>query len=83
MMTPRVVSPKTSPLSRAPKRRRLPSREKVEAITTSLALPRLLHERAKIAATHLNWTLAELCRAALEEFLARHGYAAPRRKGGR
>jgi hypothetical protein len=52
------------------KRRRLTSRE--GAIVTSLALPRELHHRAMVTALGLNWTLAEIVREALAEWLQRH-----------
>jgi len=54
-----------------PKRRRLESRE--GAVITSLAIPRPLHQEARIASVRLNWTLAEIVREALEEWLERHG----------
>jgi len=56
--------------SRSPKRKRLDSRE--GAVTTSMALPRALHQEAMMAAVRLNWTLAEVVRAALAEWLGRH-----------
>ncbi len=55
---------------RSPKRKRLESRE--GAVITSLALPRPLHQAAMLAAVRLNWTLATVMRAALEEWLTRH-----------
>lgn len=58
---------------RALTRRRLPSR--AGAPTTSLVMPRGLHERATLAALRLNWSLAELIRRAVEEFLRRHADA--------
>ncbi len=61
---------KASRPSRALKRKRLDSRE--GTVTTSLALPRALHQEAMIAAVRLNWTLAEVARAALAEWLGRH-----------
>src|SRR5262249_13357904 len=54
---------------RSLQRRRLASRVAVDAGTTTLILPRALHERAKIAAVRLNWSLCELARVALAEWL--------------
>ncbi|MFQ5803604.1 MAG: hypothetical protein ACE5JQ_11975 [Candidatus Methylomirabilales bacterium] len=61
------MTPRISPSS---KRRRLATRK--GAVTTSMALPRELHQRAMVAAVRLNWTLAELVRAAIAEWLGRH-----------
>ncbi len=55
---------------RTPKRRRLPSRK--DAVVTSFAVPRPLHQRLMIAAIRLNWTLAQVLRDAAEQWLARH-----------
>lgn len=55
---------------RSQKRKRLESR--IGSLTTSVALPRVLHQQTMMAALQLNWTLAEIIRAALEEWLARH-----------
>jgi hypothetical protein len=60
------------PVGRAEKWRRLSSREAADSVTTSLVLPRRLHERVTLAATRLNCSFAQLTRDALEEFLARH-----------
>jgi len=54
----------------SPKRKRLDSRE--DTVITSLALPRGLHRKARMAALNLNWTLAEVVREALDEWLGRH-----------
>jgi hypothetical protein len=61
---------KHRPVVRSPKRRRMP--HGTDAMVTSMTLPRLLHERAAIAALRLNWSLAELARAALAEWLDAH-----------
>ncbi len=69
---------KTRPNRRAPspsllpsaKRRRLGSRE--GTVTTSLAIPRPVHQQAMVAGVRLNWTFAEVVREALMEWLARH-----------
>jgi hypothetical protein len=55
---------------RSPKRRRLKSRE--NTITTSVIVPIALHERAMLCAVRLHWTLGELMRQALTEWLDRH-----------
>jgi hypothetical protein len=57
---------------RAKKRRRLTSHAAADAVVTSLTLPRSLHERARVTALRLNWSFAELARAALAEWLAAH-----------
>jgi hypothetical protein len=57
-------------LVRSSKRKRLESRE--GTVTTSMALPRALHQEALMMSVRLNWTLAEIIRAALEEWLGRH-----------
>jgi len=54
----------------SPKRRRLLTRE--DALVTSFALPRPLHQRLMLAAVRLNWTLAEVLREAAEQWLAHH-----------
>jgi hypothetical protein len=46
-----------------------------------MVLPRSLHERATITAYRLNWSMAQLVRDAVEEWLDRH--VAESRKGGR
>ncbi len=69
---------KASRPTRSAKRKRLESRK--GTVTTSMALPRPLHQETMIAALRLNWTLAEVIRAALEEWLGRHG---PELKGDR
>jgi hypothetical protein len=53
-----------------PTRKRLSSRE--DAVVTSFAVPRPLHQRLMIAAVRLNWTLAQVLRDAAEQWLARH-----------
>ena len=58
--------------TRSPKRKRLESRDKVAAVMTSLAIPLDLHQRVAMAALRLNWSFAEIARAALTEWLARH-----------
>jgi len=55
---------------RSPKRRRLKSRE--NTVTTSVIVPIALHERAMLCAVRLHWTLGELMRQALTEWLDRH-----------
>ncbi len=62
----------TPKLTRAPKRQRLKSRQDADAVVTSMVLPRKLHKDAIDAAYALNWSLAELTRRALEEWLDRH-----------
>lgn len=54
----------------------------MEVVITSVGLPRSLHEQAKMAATRLNWVFAEVVRAALTEWLARHADVL-RDQGGR
>lgn len=54
----------------SPKRKRLESRE--DTVITSMALPRGLHRTARMAALNLNWTLAQVVREALDEWLVRH-----------
>jgi len=44
-------------------------------VVTSVILPIELHERAKSAATRLNWTLGEVLRVALEGWLDESGVA--------
>jgi hypothetical protein len=44
-------------------------------VSTSLLLPRPLHEQAQMAALRLNWSFAELIRVALVDFLKRHRVA--------
>ncbi len=68
----------TPPLP-SPKRKR-DSRE--GTVTTSMALPRVLHQEAMVAAVALNWTLAAVVRAALDEWLVRNQPELPNRKGG-
>jgi hypothetical protein len=72
-----------SPTARIPKpvreatRKRLPSR--ADTVTTSITLARPVHQRAVMAAVTRNWTLTEVFRQALDEWLDRH---APTTKGG-
>jgi hypothetical protein len=68
-------------VQRAEKRKRLISRKTTDTVVTSMVLPRSLHERATITAYRLNWSMAQLVRDAVEEWLDRH--AAESRKGGR
>ena len=63
------------PVVRSPKWRRLSAKEASDKVITSLVLPRKLHEQVVLAATRLNWSMAELCRQALEIFLSRHAEA--------
>ena len=65
----------------SPKRKRLDSRE--DTVITSMALPRGLHRQARIAALDLNWTLAEVVREALDEWLGRHKSELAAGRGGR
>jgi hypothetical protein len=57
-------------LARAETRVRLLSDE--DTVTTSLMLPRGLHEQLRIAALRLNWTFAEVIRTAAREWLDAH-----------
>jgi hypothetical protein len=66
-------------LRRAPKRRRLKSREETETVVTSMVLPRELHKRAMVTAYDLNWSMAELVRQAVGDWLDRHVVELPRR----
>jgi hypothetical protein len=59
-------------VQRAEKRKRLISRKTTDTIVTSMVLPRSLHERATISAYRLNWSMAQLVRDAVEEWLTRH-----------
>jgi len=59
-------------LAPSPRRRQLASRADVDAVVTSFPLPRALHNRARYTALRLNWSFAELARAAIAEWLARH-----------
>jgi hypothetical protein len=63
------------------KRKRLDSRE--DTVITSMALPRGVHRQARMAALDLNWTLAEVVREALAEWLARHETEMSTGPGGR
>ena len=65
----------------SPKRKRLDSR--ADTVITSLALPRGLHRTARLAALNLNWTLAEVVRQALDEWLVRHRSELAAGRGGR
>ena len=73
--------PRPVKVQRAEKLRRLTSREDTEAVVTSVGLPRDLHKRTAVAALDLNWSMAELFRVAVREWLDRHDVA--RRSGGR
>lgn len=68
-------------VQRAAKRKRLVSRKTTDTVVTSMVLPRDLHKRAVIRAYDLNWSMAQLVRDAVEEWLAHH--AGTERKGGR
>jgi hypothetical protein len=70
----------TKPIQRAAKRKRLVSRKTIDTVVTSMVLPRDLHERATMTADRLNWSMAQLVRDAVEEWLDRH--AAELRKRG-
>ena len=65
----------------SPTRKRLESRE--DAVITSMAVPKGLHRQARMAALNLNWTLAQIVRAALGEWLVRHRSALTGGRGGR
>lgn len=71
----------TTKVKRATKHRRLDSRKDANAVVTSMVLPRELHRRASMAALDLNWSMAELVRVAVDEWLSRHAMGS--RKGGR
>jgi hypothetical protein len=55
---------------RSERRKRLDTRE--DAVMTSFAIPRKLHRDVAVAALELNWSFAEVTRAALQEWLAHH-----------
>jgi hypothetical protein len=65
---------------RSEKKKRLSISEGQDTVVTSMVLPRGLHRRAMITAYELNWSMAELIRSALEEWLDRHADAG--RTGG-
>ena len=69
---------RAAPPGASPRRKRLPSRE--GTILTTIALPRALHREASLAALNRNWSLMEVLRVALAEWLAREG--SPRKPGG-
>jgi hypothetical protein len=73
---------RTKPRTPVPttKRKRLSSRE--DAVVTSFAVPRPLHQRLMIAAVRLNWTLAQVLRDAADQWLARHETAISGRTDG-
>lgn len=52
--------------------RRLPSRAKAGGILVSALFPRDLHDRAKMFSVTLRWSLSEILREALAEWLNRH-----------
>ncbi len=60
-------------LRRSPMRVRLANG--TAATVTNITLPRILHRQVKRTARQLNWTFAEVVRAAVEEWLARHAGA--------
>jgi hypothetical protein len=60
-------------------RKRLESRE--DTVITSMALPRRL--KARMAGLDVIWTLAELAREALDEWLVRHTSELTGGRGGR
>jgi hypothetical protein len=64
------------PLARSPKRRRFDSR--ADAVTTTIALPRPLHERARLAAFRANMSFTMLLATALASWLDQHETAASR-----
>ncbi len=64
-MKPRTAERRA--LQRSPTRVRLANG--TAATVTSITLPRALHWRVKRVARRLNWTLAEVVRAALEAWL--------------
>jgi hypothetical protein len=82
-----LLSPEEDAMTRprrplpSPKRKRLDSRE--DAVVTSMALPRVLHRHARLAALNLNWTLAQVVREALDEWLVRHKSELAGGRGGR
>ncbi len=57
-------------LTPSPRHKRLESRK--GTVTTSMVLPRTLHQETLIAGARLNWPLAEVVRVALAEWLERH-----------
>lgn len=61
----------TTRCTRSRTRRRLPVRAP-DDIVTSAVLPRRLHRRVRVAAVTLNWTLGEVVRVALSEWLDRN-----------
>jgi hypothetical protein len=66
-------------VERAAKRKKLISRATTDTVVTSMVLPRELHKRAVTTAYDLNWSMAELTRRAVEEWIERHAKAAPSR----
>lgn len=64
------MAPRPPVITRAPKRQRLKDRD--DTVTTSLVLPRALHEEAHVAAVRLNWSLGEVMRVALGDWLRTH-----------
>ncbi len=80
---PHVKKPPTQTVTPSPRRLRLASRADVDAVITSFPLPRALHNQARHVALSLNWSFAELARAALVEWLARHRVERRARKADR
>jgi hypothetical protein len=72
-MTRRTVTPE-----RASKRRKLVSRKDTDTVITSMVLPRELHRRATLTAFDLNWSMAELVRQAVSDWLDQHATAQTR-----
>ena len=64
------------PLARSAKRRRFDTRE--GSVTTTIALPRPLHERARLAAFRANMSFTMLLATALETWLDQQETAASR-----
>lgn len=61
---------------RAERYQRLPDRK--DAVMTSMVLPIELHRRARIAGLERNWSMAEVVRVAVAEWLERQERRTPR-----